>query len=99
MFIVDEQYDLDAISIMAAHAESIDPRVEQILEEHWTGKASQDFLRGLVVGYANSHALFTQEPELAREEAFRPVSTLAAFAARKLLEQLDSDQDPLPIIP
>ena len=97
MFIVDEQYDLEAITIMAANAGRIDPRIRQILEEHWTGTASLDFLRGLVVGYANSHACFTQEPDLADAEANRPVSTLAAFAAEKLLARIDDSEAPLDI--
>jgi len=94
MFIVDDSYDLEAVNILAAHAQGIDPRVRDILEEHWTGSRSLDFLQGLVAGYANSHAAFTQQPELAQEETLRPVSTLAAFAAEKLLERLDSLEDP-----
>ena len=94
MFIVDDSYDLEAINILAAHARGIDPRVRNVLEEHWTGSRSLDFLHGLVVGYANSHAAFTQQPELAQEETLRPVSTLAAFAAKKLLEHLDSLEAP-----
>jgi len=93
MFIVDEPYDLEAVYIIAAHARKLDPRVRALLEEHWNGTASPDFIRGLIVGYANSHALFTQEPELAERERNRPVSTLAAFVAEKLIAYLDSLDD------
>jgi len=96
MFIVDDIYDLEGLNILAAHAQDIDPRVRDVLEEHWTGSRSSDFLHGLTVGYANSHAVFTQQPELAQEESLRPVSTLAAFAAAKLLKHFDSLENPNP---
>ena len=89
MFIVDDVHDLEALSILAAHAISIDPRVRQVLEEHWRGDQSKDFLRGLIVGYANSHSLFTQQSELAESEAHRPAGTLAPFVAEKLLAIFD----------
>ena len=37
MFIVDDIYDLEGLNILAAHAQGIDPRVRDVLEEHWTG--------------------------------------------------------------
>jgi len=94
MVIVDDVYDLEGINILAAHALDISPRVRQVLEEHWAGTRSKDFMHGLLVGYANGHAVFTQQSELAEQEAQRPVSTLAAFVAEKLLAQLDSQEAP-----
>lgn len=88
MFIVDQAYTLEEVSVLAAHAEQIDPYVRNLLEEHWTGEQSIEFLRGLLTGYANSHALH-QVPELAQREDGRPVSTLAAFVAVKLLKKFE----------
>ena len=94
MFIVDESYDLESVATLAAHAEGIDPRVRNVLEEHWTDTKSVEFMKGLLTGYANAHALFSQEFELAQLERGRPVSTLAAFVAEKLIQQLDREASP-----
>lgn len=87
MFIVDDSFDLEALEVLAAHAKDIDPRVRDLLEEHWTGDKPLEFLAGLLVGYTNAHAI-QQIPDLAVEEVGRPVGTVAAFVAEKLVKQL-----------